>query len=207
MVTMVIGGARSGKSAFGEQLAGEWQQATAYLATAVPFDEEMEKRIERHRTQRPACWTTVEWQNGFFFWKERPGLQEQLNGFSCLFLDSLGMLINNWIFETQAETISSLNTDKSIFQSAFAGQNEQEQEKRILSDLEAFIDWCRNNEKNLIMVTEEVGMGLVPETPVTRRYRDVLGAVNRKAAALSDRVYLVVAGLCVPLKQEKGQTL
>ena len=206
MVTMVIGGARSGKSAFGEQLAGEWQQATAYLATAVPFDEEMKKRIERHRTQRPACWTTVEWQKGFFFWKERPELQEQLNGFSCLFLDSLGMLVNNLMFEMQTETISSLPKEQTLFESTCAGQKEQEQEKRILSDLEAFIDWCRNNGKNLIMVTEEVGMGLVPETPVTRRYRDILGAVNRKAAALSDRVYLVVAGLCVPLKMENDQS-
>lgn len=191
MKILVTGGARSGKSAFAEKLAKETEKKTAYLATAQAVDEEMKKRIGAHQKRRPEGWMTVEWQKGFSGWtdgvfgtKENAVCKESaFQEAELLLLDSLGMLVNN-----------------ALYHAGEAREGAGSLREGFIRDMKAFMDWCRAQGKDLIMVTEEVGLGLVPEYPLGRLYRDFLGEVNQAAAAASERVYLVVAGLPLQLK-------
>jgi len=165
---LVLGGARSGKSAFAERLAVECGEPVVYVATATALDAEMEERIAHHRARRPQAWQTVE---------ATMGLAE------CLSVDT-----------DRAATF--LIEDLTFLLSNHMERDSAGAEARTLEEVDALL----TREASVILVSNEVGMGLVPPYPLGRLFRDALGRVNQAAAGLCSEVYLTVAGLPLRLK-------
>jgi adenosylcobinamide kinase/adenosylcobinamide-phosphate guanylyltransferase len=164
-LVMLLGGARSGKSALAVSLAGE--QATL-IATALAVDAEMAERIQRHRDERPAAWTTVE--EPIDLRRALAGVEpEQTAVVDCLSLWTANLLEAGW-------------TDTEVEQEAGVAAAE-----------------AAGRPGTTIAVSNEVGLGIVPVTPLGRRYRDVHGRVNAAWAKAADRAVLVVAGRMLEL--------
>lgn len=179
---LILGGARSGKSSFAERLACLSGESVAYVATAAAWDEEMRHRIAAHQQQRPAHWATVEEE----LWvKQAVG---DLHGkYPVVLIDCLTLLVTNMLLNPGFAGSGSLTP--------------QEQEKMILGELEQLGRACRSFAGTVIMVSNEVGQGLVPDNPLGRQYRDVAGRANQLMASLAHEVYLVVAGIPVEIKE------
>ena len=182
MITLVTGGARSGKSAFAEKLVAETAQGgpVLYIATATNTDGEMDERIRLHRERRPENWRTEErWQN-----LDRISLGVE----NCVLLDCVGFLLDNAFFAA----LSDWDDPKQ--------EEADAAEEKVKQELNALADLCGAVNIDLVMVTNEVGDGLVPATKVSRLYRDALGRVNCHAAALADNVWLTVCGTPLQIK-------
>ncbi len=174
----ITGGARSGKSALAEKLALEGGGVT-YIATAEPGDAEMKARIDEHRRRRPPSWKTVEATRGL------PGaIQQALEEGGTVLVDCLTVYLSNL-----------LTADPNI---AAGGA----MVKLFSDEVEQVAAACRleNGSGKLIVVSNEVGLGIVPESPLGRFFRDVAGLANQKLAALADEVYLCVSGVPVRIK-------
>lgn len=194
-LTLITGGARSGKSTFAEklakQLASERAELTRrpasdgevlYIATAIPFDEEMRDRVRRHKAQRPASWRTVEQYTGL-----AKVLQDAAE--PVILLDCLTVMLSNILFA------SGLDEDNPAPDAVAAV------EQTIRLELESMLEAIAGLPgKEVIIVTNELGMGLVPAYPLGRVFRDIAGRANQLVAAASERVYLVVSGIPVPIK-------
>lgn len=178
MVVLILGGARSGKSDYAQRLAGEMGKPVLYVATATVGDEEMAKRIARHRAARPAHWRTVEAPTGV-----GQMLAKVLGDGEVVLLDCLTLLVYNLLMEL-GET-----ADADVLES------------RVTAELEELLTVCAAHRAALIMVSNEVGMGLVPPYPMGRVYRDVLGRANQWLAGRAEQVIFMVAGLPMVLKQ------
>jgi adenosylcobinamide kinase / adenosylcobinamide-phosphate guanylyltransferase len=162
---MLLGGARSGKSALAVRLAGE---VATLIATATAGDAEMEERIRLHRAERPAGWTTVEEP------LELGSALAALQPDETVVVDCLSLWVSNLIAEGWG--------DEAI-----------EEEGRAAAAMAA------GRPGLTVVVSNEVGLGIVPVTPLGRRYRDVLGRVNTAFVVVSERAVLVVAGRTVEL--------
>jgi adenosylcobinamide kinase/adenosylcobinamide-phosphate guanylyltransferase len=171
MLTLIIGGARSGKSRFAQSLAPPASKV-AYIATARPDDEEMSARIARHRSERPPSWITVEEPLEIVRAVERCSAD-------CHFilLDCLTLWLSNFFLERKGSEIHEAALREVARLAPAAGS------------------------AHLVVVTNEVGCGLVPESALGRSFRDVHGWVNQEAARAADWVYHVVAGIPVAIKQ------
>jgi adenosylcobinamide kinase/adenosylcobinamide-phosphate guanylyltransferase len=179
MVSLIIGGARSGKSRFAQSLGANARRAF-YIATARAEDAEMEARIAEHRHQRPAHWCTIEAP------LDIAGAVERCRG-TCDFvlLDCLTVWLSNFCWEHRAES------ERDIETAALA-------EVALVATIAI--------ETDVVIVTNEVGCGIVPETRLGRFFRDLQGRINQEAARLADQVILVVAGIPVIVKKpETGQ--
>jgi len=178
LITLVSGGARSGKSSFAEKYAwSKKRDDVIYLATSVIIDKEMEERVRRHRVDRPKSWETVE---------EAYQLSEvfsQLEDNSFVLIDCITVYISNLILEYDKE------------------KNLDEAESEILLEIKKIINIARDKNIDLLIVTNELGQGLVPEYKLGRVYRDIVGRVNQLIASNANEVYLTVAGLPVELKE------
>jgi adenosylcobinamide kinase / adenosylcobinamide-phosphate guanylyltransferase len=165
-VTLVLGGVRSGKSHFAEQL-GERASKVVFVATAQVTDEEMGKKIERHRDGRPGHWKTIE---------EPLALAETiaLHGPGCdlMIIDCLTFFAANLL------------------------ETERDQQREI----NALCRAMQTSGCSLVVVSNEVGSGVVPEYPSGRRFRDLLGEMNQSVARIAHNVLLLVAGLPLVLK-------
>jgi adenosylcobinamide kinase/adenosylcobinamide-phosphate guanylyltransferase len=178
-VWLVLGGVRSGKSAFAEELVQSLGRPVLYLATATAGDAEMAERVRRHQARRPAHWRTLEEPLDL-----AGRLHDELsahNAAPAVLVDSLDMWVSNLLLQHESETDAAL-------------------ESLALAGLDALLDTCRASEAALVLVSGEVGLSLVPPYPLGRRFQDLLGLVNQRAAATAQRVYLVVAGVAVDLK-------
>jgi adenosyl cobinamide kinase/adenosyl cobinamide phosphate guanylyltransferase len=164
-LVVLLGGARSGKSALAVRLAGA---SATLVATAVAGDEEMAERIRRHRSERPAAWTTLE---------EPLALGAALDS-----IDPEGAVVVDCLSLWVSNLVEAGRVDADIEQEAAAVA-------RQATDRPALT----------VVVSNEVGLGIVPATPLGRRYRDLLGAVNRTFAAAAERAQLVVAGRGIEL--------
>ncbi len=170
-VTLVLGGVRSGKSRFAQQLAGQLERVT-FIATAERRDDlEMHQKIERHRASRPATWITIEEPLHLASLIERPGPNCNLLLVDCLTLFAANLL------EASGDNIDSLSTHIDRLCTALA-----------------------NASYPIILVSNEVGSGVVPAYELGRRFRDLVGEINQRVAAVADTVLLMVAGLPFPLK-------
>jgi adenosylcobinamide kinase / adenosylcobinamide-phosphate guanylyltransferase len=176
-VTLVLGGARSGKSRYAQQLA-EQSRDVVFIATARASDEEMRAKIERHREDRPKEWSTIE---------------EPLDLPKVLAEHQLA----SEVIVVDCLTIFAANLLEA------AGEGSNAIERRV----EALCEALRTAQCNVVLVSNEVGSGVVPPYPVGRRFRDLLGEINQKVARVADDVVLMVAGLPLALKGHVEVTL
>jgi adenosylcobinamide kinase/adenosylcobinamide-phosphate guanylyltransferase len=165
--TLVLGGARSGKSARGQQLAEQSLLGLVYIATAEALDAEMGERIAQHRADRDARWRTVEAPLDLC-----PVIMERGPEEGCLLVDCLTLWLSNLMH---------------------AGRDPAQQTEALAEAIAA-------SRSRIILVSNEVGLGLVPETALGRTFRDAQGRLNQRVAAICDRVEFVAAGLPLVLK-------
>ncbi len=168
---LVLGGARSGKSAFAEKLAASYEEPVLFVATAEPRDEEMAARIARHRSERPAQWRTLE---------EPRAVAQALAGTApapVVVLDCVTLWVTNLLLQPESSW------------------------ELAVHELDALLVWHQTQPATLIVVSNEVGLGLVPPDEVSRTFREWLGWFNQRLAAAADQVYFMVAGLPIDVKK------
>jgi adenosylcobinamide kinase/adenosylcobinamide-phosphate guanylyltransferase len=173
-VTLVLGGVRSGKSRWAQEFAGKFE-CVAYVATAQARDAEMQEKIRRHRDDRPAHWQTLE---------EPLELARVLmdNGakYDLLLVDCLTVFVSNVMEAAQTDAAS------------------------MARRFDELVEALRVVPAEVVLVSNEVGSGVVPPFPAGRIYRDALGELNQRVAAIADHVVLMVAGLPLALKGNIG---
>lgn len=179
-VTFILGGARSGKSSFAEKLALEAERggrAVVYLATCErrPGDDEMASRIERHRSRRPPTWSTVEEP------MDLRGVLDSVPEGALLLVDCLSLWVSNMILALPESTPGD------------------EAAEGVLAEVRAFLS-AASARGNVLLVSNEVGCGIVPVSPLGRLYQDILGWANQEAAGAASAVWYLVAGLPQRLK-------
>jgi len=190
-LVLVTGGARSGKSHFAQRLAArlavgcpDCAPPVVYIATAAAGDEEMHARLAAHRAQRPAAWAT--WEVPL----DLPGAAAAALALAPVVLvDCLSLWVSNRLLAHPAGA------------AAAPPQAAAELEAELLADVGRLAQAAGRSSGTLILVTNEVGAGVVPPFPLGRVYRDLLGRVNQAAAAAAAAVYLLVCGLPVEIKR------
>ncbi len=175
---LILGGARSGKSRLAEELAGRLGPRVVYLATAEARDGEMAGRIAQHRARRLPSWRTVEAATGV-----GQALTREAHDADVVLLDCLTLLLNNLLLDLGDEP------DEAVAAA------------RLEQEVDSLLAAYEQGTASLIVVSNEVGWGLVPPYPLGRIYRDLLGWAHQRLAARADRVYLVVAGIPLDLKK------
>ena len=178
MIRLVTGGARSGKSAFAENLYKE-EKDVVYMATSRVADDEMEERVKLHRESRPDYWRTFEGNYN---------LDEAIGDEKNYLLDCITILTSNIMFD-MSKTVEYIDY-----------KLQKEMEDSIIFEIENLIKNISDRGYNLTMVTNEVGDSIVPEHHVSRVFRDIQGRINQRIARLSDELYLVCCGLPVKIK-------
>ena len=185
-LTLVTGGARSGKSAFAVHLAKRSGGRVLFLATMAPSDDEDRRRVKRHREDRPPHWQTME---------EPLAVPEALlawgRDFDTVVLDCLTL----WVARLM-EAADLMETPRCTLQPSEVDRFEEAVSGRVGDLLSAY----RQQPSSLIVVTNEVGAGLVPPCPSGRVFRDLLGLANQRLAAQADSVHYLLAGLPLTIK-------
>lgn len=168
-LVLVLGGARSGKSAWAQQYVEEHFESYLFLATARVLDEEMADRVRRHKASRGPHWQLI----------EEPveiarTLSTDCGRVEAVLVDCLTVWLGNVLLEKGGKEVERYQ--------------------------DGLLDALKTGERSLILVSNEVGMGIVPESPLGREFRDHAGRLNQRIAALADKVVLMVAGLPLFLK-------
>jgi adenosylcobinamide kinase/adenosylcobinamide-phosphate guanylyltransferase len=177
-IVLVLGGVRSGKSAYAQELAQQiGGQQVLFVATAEAGDAEMARRIAAHRQSRPAQWRTLEACRDV-----GPAITTQVGDAKVVVVDCLTLLVSNVL-------LSLGDTPESC-----AAEN------AVQAEIQALVRACQACQARCIVVSNEVGLGLVPDYPLGRLYRDLLGQSNQVLAAHAQAVYFMVAGLSIELK-------
>ena len=171
-LVLIIGGARSGKSSFAQRLAKNVGGKVLFLATAQAGDDEMAERIARHKASRPATWRTVEEPLEL-----ASVLQREAASTDVVIIDCLTLWLNNLLLKERGAS-----------------------ETEVLAQVDKLLDVYQKGNASYIVVSGEVGLGLVPPYPLGRTYRDILGWTNQKVASRADKVFLMVAGIPLELK-------
>lgn len=174
-LSLILGGARSGKSTFAERLASGRRQPVTYIATAQALDDEMLARISTHKASRPGTWQTMEIPTNIAGAVKRQPIQTEI-----VLLDCLTLLISNLVLQSSPE------------------EDIPDEEKAVMlveSEIEGLMDTILTHSEDWIVVSNEVGMGLVPPYPLGRVYRDLLGWANQQVAQAADEVYFLLAGI------------
>ncbi len=182
---LILGGARSGKSSYAELLASSENGNVLYVATAEAKDKEMAERIYVHRSRRPVAWKTLEAPL-----RMAESIATAYNGEDIIVIDCITLLVTNVILGR-----NELIEDKSF----------EEAEKATMMEIDSLIDYMDTVSSEFIIVSNEVGLGLVPENRLGREFRDLLGRANQKLASYCDTVFLMVAGIPVVIKQNESQ--
>jgi len=201
---LVTGGSRSGKSEFAEKLTmrknkmqkDEMQKNGTqgggrflYMATAKITDAEMQRRVEKHQARRSSQWTTHEGYKAL--WKV---LEEASGQYDGILLDSVSTMLTNMLFDFIGDV------DWDTFD--FASVDYKKAENEIIPVFEKLGRTAKALAAPLVIVTDETGLGVVPDTYLGRAFRDMLGLANQKLAAAADEVYFVVSGIPVKIKGE-----
>ena len=174
----VTGGARSGKSRHAERLAAATGRPVVYVATMEPRDDELARRVAAHRASRPAEWATVEAP------LDPASALAAIDPAHCALLDCLSL----WVANRMAPLGDSPAPDAL-----------DRLERELEADAARLVEAARSRDAETIVVTNEVGGGLVPPYPLGRAYRDMLGRVNQQVAAAADRAWLLVSGRALEL--------
>ncbi len=177
-IILVTGGARSGKSSFAEAYAAKHGKNIAYIATAEIYDKEMKYRVALHKMRRPSSWKTYEAPDD----AATAILQAGAEDHDMILLDCLTLYLSNMLCKAAATELAA----------RYAYVTER---------IEALLQAARKVDSTLVMVTNEVGAGIVPENALAREYRDLSGLANQLVAREAAAVYLVVCGIPVNLKK------
>lgn len=179
---LVTGGARSGKSTLGEKITKDIGENIVYIATAIAFDDSMKDRIKKHRNSRPKEWTTIEKYRSFNTLESN---QDFLDA-DTIILDCMTIMISNLILESGYDfyKITMEEVDKL--------------EEEIFNEIDSLLKIMEDYNKNFVVVTNEVGMGLVPSYKLGSIFRDIAGRGNQYLAKKATEVHLTVSG--IPLK-------
>jgi adenosylcobinamide kinase/adenosylcobinamide-phosphate guanylyltransferase len=180
-VRLILGGARSGKSSFVLEYARQSANRVLFVATASAGDEDMRLRIAKHRSERPAQWRTL----------EAPihlggRIEAEIGDAELVIIDCITLLVNNLFArypDEQYETIADSVLERDV--------------RLELNELEACL---RKLPASFLIISNEVGLGIVPDNRMARLYRDILGRANQRLAGIADEVFLLVAGLPLQLK-------
>jgi adenosylcobinamide kinase/adenosylcobinamide-phosphate guanylyltransferase len=176
-ITLLLGGARSGKSSYAQRLAEESGKSVTYLATAQALDDEMSARIQKHQSERPAHWQTLEIPLDVA--SHLGQIKSEL-----VILDCMTLLATNLLMQFVKDDLA----DEAPFAEAI-----HKEVKNLLAAICA-------GEKEWIVISNEIGLGLVPPYQMGRVYRDLLGWANQSLAREADRVILMVAGIPMVVK-------
>ncbi len=208
---LVTGGARSGKSSFAEKLCNQSGGKIAYIATAQVLDDEMRERVQIHRDRRPDSWDTFEATTGVgelinvlvdrglikkcplqksgddvlsdtYFAQKNKGI------YRSILIDCLTVLTTN-IFLSE-----NIDWDNATF------EQKEDIKNKVFDEIDQLLDAVESIQTRVILVTNELGMGIVPENSMARAFRDIAGWVNQKVASRVDEVYLVVSGIPMKIK-------
>lgn len=183
-IILCSGGARSGKSEFAERLALAIKGPKAYVATGQAFDEEMVDRIKKHQERRGKIWNNFEvplhladeWEN----------ISQSAD---VILIDCLTMFTTNHMM---------------AYGSILGQEDANRLEQTILSELDTLLDSIQSCEgKTVIFVTNEIGLGIVPDNKLARYFRDIAGRVNRAVASVADKLYLTISGVTIELKSQE----
>lgn len=180
---LITGGARSGKSTFAEQMAEKSGENVLYIATALPTDAEMQERIKCHQRRRPKEWDTFE---GYRDLKRIFHLEKT---YDVILLDCVTVMVSNLMFDLSGTAIDQMSAEKL-----------QSIETEIEREVKEFLDETSLHRATLIMVTNEVGYGIVPDNRLARFFRDVAGRINQYIASRANGVYLTVCGIPMKIK-------
>ena len=167
----ITGGARSGKSRHAVELAKQSAGQVSFVATCLPKDDEMKARVEKHRESRPADWQTIEQEM-----EVAPAIKKLSEDRSAVIVDCITMLVSNLLL---------------------AGKTEEQ----ILTEIQAIAESLRALKATTIVVSNEVGSGIVPDSELGRNFRDVAGKANQVLAEDADEAYLMVSGIPVRIKE------
>jgi len=181
-IIYITGGARSGKSLLAETMSLDNYKTRTYLATAIAYDDEMIDRIEKHLIQRGKNWETIE---GY---KNISNLLEGKIQTDVVLLDCLTNMVSNLLLEN--------NVDWDMVTPSEVNKMEDE----ILLEIEGLLACIKSYKGDFIIVSNELGMGLVPPYPLGRYFRDISGRINQRIANESHEAYMVVSGIKVRLK-------
>ncbi len=179
---LIIGGARSGKSRQALRLAAEMGERVLFVATATAGDDEMRRRIEAHRAHRPAHWRTLEVPTSV-----GRAISQGIDDAHVVILDCLTLLVSNVMGK------HTPNDDQGSVDMGLLEPPLEAEVRELMEALDAASASC-------VVVSNEVGTGLVAVSPLGRAYRDLLGGVNQRVARWADEVYLMVAGIPVRVK-------
>ncbi len=168
-IVLILGGARSGKSTYALELAKRHKRV-ALVATCQALDKEMAERIRKHRLLRPKSWTTFEEPKDL-----APLLQKIGDGFDCVLIDCLTLLVSNLILS-------------------------RHNEETILKKVEEVLRILKKKKAQIIMVSNEVGLGLVPTHKLGRAFRDIAGKVNQMVARQANAVFFIISGIPAKIK-------
>ncbi|MDU3601379.1 bifunctional adenosylcobinamide kinase/adenosylcobinamide-phosphate guanylyltransferase [Veillonella atypica] len=183
-IILCSGGARSGKSEFAEQLALSLKGRKAYVATGQAFDDEMKDRIKKHQLRRGKEWITFEIPLHL-----HKNWEQIKNVSDVILIDCLTMFTSNHIFAH-----GDINTQ----------EDSNRIESIILEELRLLLQEINNsNDKTVIFVTNEIGLGIVPENKLARYFRDITGRVNREVASAANKMYLTISGVTIELKSQE----
>ena len=176
-LTLILGGARSGKSTFALRLAERRGGLVTFIATARADDDEMKTRIADHRRERPPDWETHEIPVGIAANLQKTPLQTDV-----VVLDCITLLVSNLLLRDEPSAPAAVE-----------------------AEIAALLAFAKNSPADWVVVSNEVGLGLVPEYPLGRIYRDLLGRANQQLAAQADKVFWMVAGIPVPVEGYREQ--
>lgn len=172
-LVFVTGAARSGKSFFAEKMAAELEGKVTYIATCIPGDDEMRDRVSRHSARRPVQWQTIE--EAF----NPARVIQEFDGSGHIFLlDCLTLLVSNLILQPDIQV----------------------SEEQVLGKITELAKVSYESAAHVIIVSNEVGWGIVPGDPLSRLYRDIIGRANQKIAEYADEAYITIAGIPIELK-------
>ncbi|MBZ4688196.1 MAG: adenosylcobinamide kinase / adenosylcobinamide-phosphate guanylyltransferase [Clostridia bacterium] len=177
-LVLITGGCRSGKSEYAEKLAEELAGRVTYLATSVVGDEEFAVRVRKHQERRPAHWVTVEEP------LEIETVLKEGHEEDVILIDSLSGWLTNLMYQDGFEN----------------WQWDESKEKETLERVQRFVETAKRTNARVLVVSDEVGFGLVPPYPEGRAFRDLNGKANQIIAKAADKVFFVVAGIPMEIK-------
>jgi adenosylcobinamide kinase / adenosylcobinamide-phosphate guanylyltransferase len=180
-IILLLGGARSGKSYLAQQLAREMSDRVLFVATATGGDEDMRLRIERHRQDRPASWRTLEAETNI-----GPQITKSLGESHVVIVDCITLLVNNLFSRYDEQQFESIPDDVLL--------------QAVTSEIKGLQESMEQADASFIIVSNEVGLGLVPANRIGRLYRDCLGRANQMLAQIAGEVFFLVSGIPLRIK-------